>query len=165
MVSCPKPPPPERTHAADLLNAIRRGPPHCLVCNTQILGARLDSSGELRWCEACKSFQKTYRGPPRQSLCLSCFNAVEGSRSYPIACAALKYQMDDLTWRSRYDQPHIDEYRQMGQEKVRHEVKPDIMKKPQFQCDLYEPLDEGETRETIRVQDPLRFYDRTRFFD
>ena len=148
-------------NAADLLRAVRNGPPKCVVCDAEVLGAKRlqNADREQLWCEACKSFQNTYRGPQRAPLCGSCFNNVDGK------CAAMKYQMPDGTWRDRYNQAHTSEYRQMGMDRVTKPIEPTRMTKPQYDCECYEFLGENQTRETIRINDPLRFYDKSRFWD
>jgi hypothetical protein len=75
------------------------------------------------------------------------------------------FEMPDGTWRDRYNQTHSARYFDTGMRKVLTPISPSTMDKAQFTCECYERLGEGETRESIRVQDPLRFYDRSRFFD
>lgn len=153
---------PPSSNAKDLLRAVRNGPPRCAVCNHEVLGQT--AKGELKWCEPCHSFQKVYRGPPRQPLCGSCFNCVGVNKDKKPLCAAMMYQMSDGTWRDRYNMDHRGEYRQGGMEKIRHPIKPTPMS-TQYVCECYEPLLGEETRESIAISDPKRFYNRTRFFE
>ena len=147
--------------AGDLLKAIRNGPPKCAVCDAEILGAKtgVGKDRDLRWCEPCHSFQKVYRGPQRQKLCGSCFNNADGK------CAAMMYQDPEGKWFDRYNQSEHTYYREGGAFKDVKPVKPLLMKTPQYDCECYEHIEPGETRESIRLNDPLRFYDKTRFFD
>lgn len=152
---------PPRSNASDILKAVRNGPPRCAVCNHEVVGPT--ARGELKWCTTCNCFQKIYRGPPRESLCKSCFNCVGESKGNSL-CAALMYQMSDGTWRDRYNMDHRGEYRQGGMEKIRHLIKP-LPTEARYVCECYEPLIGDETRESIAISDPVRFYNRTRFFE
>lgn len=160
VVTTPLPPPSRGINASDILKAVRNGPPRCVVCNADIMKGKPQAKGdESRWCENCRSFEKVYRGPPRSTLCGSCFNNVDGK------CAAMMYQVADGSWRDRYNQAETITYREGG---VYRDVKPILpkrMTKPQYVCECYEPLADGETRESIRIRDPLRFYNKTRFWD
>ena len=158
--------------ALELMKAIRNGPPKCLVCDSEILGAKpgVGKDKDMRWCEPCQSFQKVYRGTPRKPLCVSCFNCVGISHRQPYqpkpryACAALMYQMPDGTWRDRYNTENRSYMRNSGMDKVIEPIKPNMMAAT-HSCECYEFIGEGETRDSIERNDPLRFYDRSRFFD
>lgn len=75
------------------------------------------------------------------------------------------YQMPDGTWRDRYNQAKVTTYREGGVIKHETPVFPHRRQKPTYVCDLYERLADGETRESVQINDPLRFYHRSRFFD
>lgn len=165
MAPPPKPVRPEtsmKISSKEILQVVRH-PPRCLQCDGEVsLTGTNDDGG--RWCESCKSFQTVYRGPPRPNLCDSCFNCV-GKEKGKSLCAAMKYQMTDGTWRDRYNQAERSEYRQGGMDRVLHPIKPTAMSTIQYVCECYELLPEGETRESIQINDPLCFYSRARFFD
>lgn len=163
MVSSNQPPPKPSNAITDRsITELSRYAPCCLMCDTPF--ENILSRDEHRWCKSCRSFQKSYRGPKRDPLCRTCFNCVDmGRHPHEYVCAALKYQMPDGTWRDRYNQDHSARYFDSGMRKVNTPLKPDKVE-GRFDCECYEYLEEGMTREKMRIQDPLRFYDRSRFF-
>lgn len=135
--------------------------PRCKVCN-QAMQTGYPRESTL-WCEACRCFQTVYRGPARKKLCETCFNCVGVDKKGRSLCAAMMYQMPDGTWRDRYNNELRHQYRDCGMDKVSTPIVP-VSMNPQYFCESYERLNEGETRETIRLTDPKRFYDKRRFW-
>lgn len=156
--------PPSGFGARDLLQAVRNGPPRCLTCNSDVLSARQSKEEvDTRYCDKCRSFQKIYRGPPRRPLCDSCFNRVFTHRGRENQCAAFLYQTSDGTWHDRYGEPNRATFREGGMYKDVTPIKPVSIRRAVYSCETYEYSE--LKRDEVRLQDPLKFFDRTRFFD
>lgn len=133
----------------------------CKVCNSPV--SNHFPREEFLWCASCNQYQPVYRGPVRRSLCETCFNCVGTDARGRYLCAALMYEMPDGTWRDRYNNSHRSEYRQNGMTKVKHPILPDP-RPATYVCECFEELKNGETRESIKISDPVRFYDKRRFW-
>lgn len=142
----------------DANNAIQH-PARCMHCD-QLTPGPVDTDG-TSFCNSC-GWSKVHTKGPRESQCGSCFNKVNVSGA--IRCAALMYQMPDGTWRDRYNQAQKTTYREGGVYKDIKPVTPTLMRAPQYNCDCYEKIGAAETRESIRLEDPLRFYSKSRFW-
>jgi hypothetical protein len=111
---------------------------------------------EHRW-------EKGYMGPQRPNQCLTCFNNVGKDKRGRVLCGFQKYQNEQGEWCNTAGKTHDERLVDCGRAKVRTPVKPDPRPKPEYVCDGYED-NKGRTREQIRLEDPLFFYSRDRFW-
>lgn len=151
-------------YASAILGRIREkqfeeaNPPKCRHCDS-LFDGKVDNE-EIGFCPQC-GWSKAYRGPQRPNLCNSCFHNVGTFKAKP-KCAAMMYQMPDGTWRDRYNQATRSIYHNTGMSKTIEKIEP-TFRSTTFECECYEFL--RGTREELREQDPLKFYDRHRDFD
>jgi len=133
---------------------------HCIHCSLLVSG-HIDK----QWVGFCKKcgWSKTYPSE-QEAQCFSCFNNV-GSKGKRLLCAALMYKMPDGTWRDRYNKASVRSFKRGAisvSTNVEVPVTPSPMD-PQYDCECYEDTG-GKTREQIRLEDPLKFYSKKRFW-
>ncbi len=116
----------------------------------------------IGWCEE-HHWSKAYIGPQRENQCLSCFNCVGFKGNKPL-CAALMFKRGDGRWATRYGETQNIVYLDGGYRKEARPVEPAPQPRARYDCECYEVLKEGETRESILAMDPERFYSRKRFW-